>query len=217
MTPTRRVHYVVAVVVVFMSAGCRSVGARLSPPPAATVTAEPSAAPEVGYRSVGVVGDAANVRFMQDMITHHAQALAMTALVPSRSATDAVRLLAERMTIAQRDEIGMMERWLRRRAAHRSPADSSHRQHMNHAGMPGMLTPDDLARLAGAAGQEFDRLFLVLMIRHHEGALTMVERLFATSGAAQDTAVYFLAADIDADQRAEIARMRLMLERLTAR
>ena len=212
---TRRVHDVVAAAVVLMSAGCGSAGARLSTPPAAaTVTAAPTPAPEVGHHPAPAVGDAADIRFMQDMIVHHAQALTMTALVPSRTATDAVRLLAERMTIAQRDEIGMMERWLRRRATHLPPADSSHRQHMNHADMPGMLTRDDLARLAGAAGQEFDRLFLLLMIRHHAGALTMVEQLFATPGAAQDTAVYFLAADIDADQRAEIARMRMMLERM---
>ena len=78
--------------------------------------------------------------------------------------------------------------------------------------MPGMLTAEELARLEQARGEEFDRLFLELMIRHHEGALVMVGELFAAPGAGQDPEVFRLAMDVDADQRAEIRRMQAMLQ-----
>lgn len=84
----------------------------------------------------------------------------------------------------------------------------------SHAGMPGMLTPEQLASLAAARGTAFDRLFLTLMIEHHLGAVTMVHDLFATDGAAQDDAVFRLASDVQVDQLTEVARMERMLERL---
>jgi uncharacterized protein (DUF305 family) len=146
---------------------------------------------------------------MRGMITHHAQALGMTALVPARSARDDVRLLAQRIEVSQQGEIALMRRWLEAHG-HDAPAADAHSMHGagGHAAMPGMLTPEEMARLAAATGPEFDRLFLVFMIRHHEGALAMVAELFGTPGAAQETGVFRLASDVDADQRAEIARMR---------
>jgi uncharacterized protein (DUF305 family) len=75
-----------------------------------------------------------------------------------------------------------------------------------------MLTAQELARLAEATGTEFDRLFLQFMIRHHEGALTMVAELFATNGAAQEPETFRFASDVGADQRAEISRMRALLD-----
>ncbi len=157
---------------------------------------------------------AADVAFVQGMIPHHAQALEMTALAPSRTTRADVLTMAGRIEVAQADEIAWMQRWLRDHAPSAGDAaHATHGGHSAHAGhlMPGMLTPDEMTALAAATGADFDRLFLTGMIRHHEGALTMVEELFAAPGAAQDPLVFRFATDIDADQRADIARMRAML------
>ena len=146
----------------------------------------------------------ADVRFMQAMIAHHAQALAMTDLVPDRTESEALQRLARRIEVSQKDEIAMMERWLDSRG------ESAPEGHPHGSLMPGMLTEEELARLAGATGDEFDRLFLEYMIRHHEGALVMVADLFS-SGGGQEAEVFRIASNVDADQRAEIARMRGML------
>ena len=158
----------------------------------------------------------ADVRFMQGMIGHHAQALVMSSLVPSHTQRPAMRMLAERIDVSQRDEIAMMRSWLER---HHQPVPDSggmmagHAGHdMSHAAMPGMLNAAELDTLRAASGAAFDRLFLRYMIRHHEGALTMVRDLLAQPGAAQDSEVYRFASDVDSDQRAEIARMRALLD-----
>jgi uncharacterized protein (DUF305 family) len=170
----------------------------------------------------------ADIRFMQGMIEHHAQALAMTSLLRSRTTRPDMHLLAERIEVSQKDEIGLMSRWLEKRhqqvpdysAIVAGRPDTSHSMPMpgmDMSGgaasmlMPGMLTPAQLAELGGASGPAFDRLFLEDMIRHHEGALVMVHDLFATNGAAQEPEIFQYASDIDADQRAEIMRMRALL------
>lgn len=156
----------------------------------------------------------ADVRFMQGMIAHHQQALAMSALVPARSSREEVRLLARRIEVSQQGEIGMMRRWLE---AHGEPVPAADAQHAHHgagghqATMPGMLTEQEMARLAAARGAGFDRLFLELMIRHHEGALLMVKELFGRPGAGQEGEVYQFAAEVAGDQQIEIDRMRGML------
>jgi uncharacterized protein (DUF305 family) len=165
----------------------------------------------------------ADVRFIHGMIGHHAQALEMTALVPARSARDDVRMMAERIDMSQRSEIERMHQWLRARGlavpaadahhAHQAdPAGGAHGQHGAgaHAGMPGMATPEEMARLAQATGEAFDALFLELMIRHHEGALVMVDELFGSRGGGQDSEIYSIASEVDSDQRMEIDRMRTM-------
>ena len=76
------------------------------------------------------------------------------------------------------------------------------------------MTPEEMDRLAAAHGAEFDRLWLQGMIRHHDGALTMVDALFATPGAGQESEVFAFASDVVADQKAEIDRMEVMLEEL---
>lgn len=166
-----------------------------------------------GRAAAGQTAVPADARFFQGMIWHHAQAVAMAALVPDRTSSDVLRLLAERITVSQRDEIALMQRWLRARGADAPTPDlSGHAAAGDHEmRMPGMLTAAELAQLAAARGAAFDRLFLAFMIRHHEGALTMVGDLFASPGAAQDPEVFRLASDIDADQRAEIRRMRALL------
>ena len=162
----------------------------------------------------------ADVRFMQRMIPHHAQALTMASLVPARASRDAIRLLAERIAVSQQDEIAMIRRWLEKRGEEVPPLDAHHGHHgaggHQHAGMAGMLTADELARLEAATGLEFDRLFLEYMIRHHEGALMMVDELFASTGAGQETDVFRIASEVDADQRAEIERMRRVLGAISA-
>jgi uncharacterized protein (DUF305 family) len=152
----------------------------------------------------------ADVRFMQDMIVHHAQATEMTALVAARAARDDIRLLARRIERSQEDELARMRSWLRARGAAVPDEHAHHAQ--THAAMPGMASADELARLRAASGAAFDRLFLELMIRHHEGALVMVAQLFATPGAGHEAELFQFASHVDADQRMEIERMRRMLQ-----
>jgi uncharacterized protein (DUF305 family) len=156
----------------------------------------------------GVRFTADDVKFMQGMIGHHAQALEMTALLETRTKNDDMRKLAERIKVSQADEIAMMQQWLR---DHGKPVPDQHAHHEHGAPlMPGMLTPEEMARLAAASGPEFDRLFLGFMIKHHQGALAMVKELFASPGAGQESEINRFAADVDADQRMEIDRMAAM-------
>lgn len=158
---------------------------------------------------------AADVAFMQGMIVHHAQALTMSALVPDRTGSADIALLAERIAISQRDEIRLMQGWLRERdesaPAVATGAVAGSEEAHDHELMPGMLTDEQMARLVDAEGDAFDRLFLASMIMHHEGAIVMVENLFRTPGAAQEEEVFTFASHVDADQRSEIARMSRML------
>ncbi|MFL5488930.1 MAG: DUF305 domain-containing protein [Gemmatimonadaceae bacterium] len=158
----------------------------------------------------------ADVHFMGGMIGHHAQAIVMSRWAPSHGASPALRVLADRIINAQQDEIAAMRKWLSDR--HQPVPDTgAHGMMMKMDGvehemlMPGMLTESQLKQLDDARGKEFDRLFLAFMIQHHRGALTMVNDLFATNGAAQDVTVFKLASDISADQSTEIERMQRML------
>ena len=165
---------------------------------------------------------AADVSFMQGMIAHHAQAVLMASMVPTHEAGADIRRLAERIDVSQRDEMAMMQRWLRERGQ-TAPDPKPAGEHAEHAGMdmtgmdmssglmPGMLTPAQLAQLGQARRAEFDRLFLTFMIQHHQGALTMVDRLFSTQGAGQDVTIFRFASDVGADQTTEIERMQSML------
>jgi len=165
---------------------------------------------------------AADVRFMQGMIGHHAQALVMTALIPERTIRTDIRALGQRIEVSQKDEIKMMQQWLRDRGQSVPNPDAQHQhQMMNMPGMttsdtlmPGMLTADQLAELAKARGTDFEKLFLKDMIQHHEGALSMVATLLGTTGSGQEPEVFRFAAEVDTDQRAEIARMSALLDRL---
>jgi uncharacterized protein (DUF305 family) len=152
----------------------------------------------------------ADVRFMSDMIGHHAQALTMAALAPRNGASPEVRRLAERISAGQQDEIATMQRWLRQRG--KPVPDAQHAMH-GHL-MPGMLTEEQMQELEQARGPEFDRLFLTDMIQHHRGAVQMVKQLYGTPGAAQDETVFKFADDVGVDQTTEIARMERMLEAL---
>jgi uncharacterized protein (DUF305 family) len=161
----------------------------------------------------------ADIDFMSGMIPHHAQAVIMAGWAPTHGARSDVRILCERILVGQRDEIGFMRNWLRDRGQTVPDATSTrHRMKMNGVEhdmlMPGMLTPDEMAALDKAHGTEWDRLFLAGMIRHHEGAIKMVDDLFASYGALQDDDVYKFASDVYADQSTEIERMQKMLASL---
>jgi len=159
---------------------------------------------------------AADVKFMQGMIHHHAQAVVMAGWADSHGARPDVKILAQRIDVAQRDEMAFMQRWLHeRRQDVPDPLEHYAMGHdmpgMQMVMMPGMLTPQQMAQLDSARGPEFDRLFLTFMIQHHQGALTMVDQLFAAPGAGQELYVFRFASDVNADQNTEIERMRLML------
>jgi uncharacterized protein (DUF305 family) len=161
----------------------------------------------------------ADVAFMSGMIPHHAQAVIMAGWAPSHGARKDVAILCERIVVGQRDEIALMQTWLRDRGEPVPDATSTrHKMKMNGMEhemlMPGMLSDEEMAALDRARGPEFDRLFLEGMIRHHQGAIDMVDVLFKSYGAAQDETVFKFANDVQADQSIEIDRMTKMLEEI---
>ena len=161
-----------------------------------------------------------DIEFMQGMITHHAQAVNMTALIQARTENKELRLLGARISQSQSDEMKFMKRWLEVRGEPISqpmpemssmdmPGHDMSSQH--HMLMPGMLTSKQMDALKKAKGAEFDHLFLKGMIQHHKGALVMVKDLFNTAGAGQDAELFNFASDVDSGQRAEIKIMKTML------
>jgi uncharacterized protein (DUF305 family) len=201
--------------VVLAGAACASgSGAQQKSPPVPTTPA--TAARSSDTSANGQRYTAADINFMNGMISHHAQALVMAGWAASHGASPSVQTLADRITNAQKDEIATMQKWLRDRQQP-VPDANPHGMTMNMNGMthemlmPGMLTEAQLKQLDAARGKEFDRLFLTFMIQHHKGAVTMVNDLFATYGAAQDVTVFKMASDVSADQTTEIERMEKML------
>ena len=165
--------------------------------------------------------NAADLRFMSGMIPHHAQAVLIAGWAPTHGARADVRVLCERIVVAQRDEIALMQTWLRDRGQVVPAANATHMTMMmdgmeHKMLMPGMLTDPELAQLDKSRGSEFDRLFLRAMIGHHQGAVTMVDTLFAARGAGQDEVVFRFASDVYADQTTEIDRMQKMLATIPA-
>jgi uncharacterized protein (DUF305 family) len=158
----------------------------------------------------------ADVEFMSGMIPHHAQAVIMAGWAPSHGARQDVAILCERIVVGQRDEIATMQTWLGDRGQAVPEATSTrHKMTMNGMThemlMPGMLSDEEMAELDRTRGPEFDRLFLIGMIKHHQGAIDMVDKLFKSYGAAQDETVFKFASDVYADQSTEIDRMHEML------
>jgi len=157
----------------------------------------------------GAIFTEADVRFMQGMIAHHAQAIYMSRLAAAHEANPRVRKFANKIDQSQQAEIRLMQEWLR--ANGQFAPDTSAWRHMS---MPGMLTADQLARLDAAKGTDFDRLFLTFMIQHHEGALEMVKDLFATPRSGHEIDVSVFAIDVQTVQTAEIGTMQKMLSNL---
>lgn len=222
---------VTALVAALAVSGCATTSPPAPPPTASTAELEALYRERVDESRTRFSDS--DAQFMTGMIGHHAQALVMTALAPTHGASPAVRRLAARIENAQRDEIATMQRWLRDRAqpvpevhiegldlmihvAEDNAGSGHHGDHAahDHAGMPGMLSPEQLRELDAARGADFDRLFLAYMIQHHGGAVVMVDELFAADGAAQGDETFKIASDIQVDQRTEIARMQQMLDAL---
>lgn len=175
----------------------------------------------------------ADVDFVQGMIIHHAQAVVMSDWAATHGARPNLQILCKRIALSQRDEITMMQSWLEQR--HLATPDPLHMLHPTHGPihdrsgmnmpgmdmgdhmmmMTGMLTPAEMRQLDSARGPTFDHLYLTGMIKHHQGALDMVAKLFATPGAGQQPELFSFATDVDAGQRAEMARMQAMLNTLT--
>jgi len=170
--------------------------------PSKPITAAQSV--EVGRSAV----NPADVKFMQDMIEHHAQAVEMVELLQTRTSRASMRLLGKRIAMSQSSEIDMMRSWLTRRGE-TAPDPNAH--DMRGMTMTGMLSPQQMTALAAAKGAEFDHLFLQGMIQHHRGALGMVSALTSVPDAAEDAALSDFLTNIVADQTAEIDRMNEML------
>lgn len=182
-------------------------GNRPADTPAPAETTAPADAPADAPTRTAAPYVAADADFMRNMIGHHGQAIEMAKLVPDRSSSETIAMLARRIDESQVFEIGLMRRWLEARNESTDvPADM--------AGMAGMATPEQMAGLANAETEKFDRLFLELMTRHHEGALVMVDALEAAEGGGLELELFTLISHVDADQRAEIARMQRMLNTL---
>ncbi|MEU3641971.1 DUF305 domain-containing protein [Lentzea sp. NPDC034063] len=147
----------------------------------------------------GPANTAADVTFAQGMVPHHEQALEMAKLVPSRSSDDKVRSLASRIEKAQGPEIAQMNEWLQQWGAEQ-----------DHAGhdMTGMMSQDDMAKLERSSGAEFDRLWLDMMIKHHEGAVKMAKTELAQG---EDDKAKKLAQAIIDGQQQEITEMKALL------
>lgn len=155
-----------------------------------------------------------DVRFMQDMIPHHHQALQMAELVADRTNRPELVDVAGRINVSQLDEISFMQDWLRERGEDVPDPAAHHAMHTSHH-MAGMATPGQMAELAASDGIDFDRLFLQLMITHHEGAVTMVEELLLQPGAAFDPVLFEFTNSVVNDQSVEIERMNALLVSLS--
>jgi len=215
MSRTKGRHHLICLL--FAVAGVPACSTSPSPPPGSTPSPPAGTAPGAPAKQASPP----DVAFMTGMIHHHAQALVMAKLADTHAANPSIKVLSERITVSQTDEIRMMQQWLRENGAE-APEPSPTGQRMQMGGvthdmlMPGMLTEEQMTQLERARGAEFDRLFLTFMIQHHEGALTMVDQLFASHGGGVDDFIYKIASDTFADQGSEIDRMQRMLDAMAS-
>ena len=152
---------------------------------------------------------AADVDFMQGMIIHHYQAFLMSEMATSRTNNQTILDLAGRIDISQQDEISFMENWLLDMS--QTVPDPSKSNQMHHHKMMGMATPEQMQKLSQSDSTDFDRMYLNLMIKHHEGAIDMVDRLNEYPGSAYDPQLYEFVSDLTNDQAVEIERMNGIL------
>ena len=218
MMRSSRHRLAAALILALGVSGCATAARQSVPAPISSTNpgdASRTVGAPVGFAAQMPVSPA-DVHFMSGMIPHHAQAVLISSWAATHGARSDVRILAERIVVGQRDEIALMQNWLRDNKQPVPAADATHLR-MKMDGMehdmlmPGMLTDAELAELNKARGSDFDRLFLQAMIKHHDGAVSMVDKLFASYGAAQDETVFRFASDVYADQTTEIDRMQKML------
>jgi len=169
--------------------------------PAKEISAEQAAA------AADMPHTADDVDFMQGMLHHHAQALVMTDLADTR-ASGRVAIIAKRIDLAQKNEMDVMKDWLTTRDEEIPGAEEHATEHGPDGElMPGMVGQEELTRLAAAKGKAFNRLFVDFMLRHHQGALTMVGDLRNTAGGGAEPELDAFARHVDADQAIEISRL----------
>lgn len=157
--------------------------------------------------SVANVSDA-DVSFAQLMIPHHQQAVEMADLALSRITSPEVKQLAEQIKSAQDPEIEMMSMWLQTWGAPMDMGEDHSGHDMGNMDMSGMMSDDDMQALANAQGAEFDRMWLEMMIAHHQGAISMAEDVKAASSNADVTN---LASAVITGQAVEIDTMQKLL------
>jgi uncharacterized protein (DUF305 family) len=157
----------------------------------------------------GAIYTKADVEFMQGMIAHHAQAIVMSRLAEKNGANAQVLKLSRKIDQSQVPEIEIMQQWLRRHEQFAPDTASWHTMRMD-----GMLSDEEIAELDTSKGVAFDRAFLIGMIKHHEGAIKMVDDLFKVKGAGQEVDANVFANDVVSAQTAEIGIMRGLLAKL---
>ena len=155
-----------------------------------------------------------DIKFMQDMIPHHNQAVQMSELVADRTNRQELNDVAGRIDVSQEDEIDFMQGWLRERGVAAPDPTAHDAMHTSHK-MAGMASPEQMSELANAEGTDFDRMFLALMIKHHEGAVKMVDELLEQPGSAYDPVLFEFTNDVTNDQQSEIERMNALLASLS--
>lgn len=155
-----------------------------------------------------------DAQFMRDMIPHHNQAVQMSELVADRTNQQELNDVAGRIDASQLDEIEFMKGWLRERGEPVPEPTEHDAMHTSHD-MAGMASPEQMAALANADGTDFDRMYLTLMIKHHEGAVKMVTELLEQPGSAYDPVLFQFTDDVTNDQNSEIERMNALLASLS--
>jgi uncharacterized protein (DUF305 family) len=168
----------------------------------------PSSSPQVSQAH-----SQADITFAQGMIPHHAQAIAMSEMAVQRAGSPQVKDLAARIQAAQQPEIDQMTALLRAWNAPVPDANSpmggmGQMEHAAGGGMPGMMSGDQMQQLGQATGDAFDRMFLQMMITHHQGAIAMAETELKDG---QNPEARELAQRIIDDQQREITEMQKLL------
>lgn len=221
---SRRAYAIVAALVVAVAGVAVALGVRAAGPdggePAASASPSPTTSPlpvivpgRPGESASvipsdqlpapdGTLYNAADTFFMRMMIPHHGQALEMAALAEDRAGHPQIRAVAERITAVQKSEIKVFRAWLK--ARNLAEDEEGH----SHAGMRGMQPPAAIQGLASLEGAAFDKMFVDMMVAHHEGAIAMVRDVLR---AGRDERVNELATGIAAEQQAEIGRLRQIL------
>ncbi len=199
----------------FALVGCSSDPPAAAPAPTSTVPVIVPGTPGGTNRTLAAVpsspatADPDDLTFLSDMMIHHSQALVMTERARTAAANPRVKALADRIRVGQKPEIEAMRQLLTERGG-KAPS-LEHVEHTDHAGMPGMATPAELAKLLNSTGKAFDTLFLTLMIKHHEGAVTMSGTAIEQGA---DLRIGELAQDVSVTQTKEISTMRRLQKEL---
>ncbi|MDS1271111.1 DUF305 domain-containing protein [Lipingzhangella sp. LS1_29] len=191
-------------------------------------TASPATEEDIAAGATDAEANETDVEFLVMMIVHHEQAVEMGDLAADRAESSDIESIAERISVAQGLEIESMEEWLetnifgpaRDNPRHQNycgidqqhdgaPHHGADCQLVEHGDMPGMATDAEMAELEDAEGEDFDELFVELMIAHHEGGVDMAEEAISSG---QHTQIRDMANDMMAEQLAEITRMETMLD-----